>query len=222
MGFPPFNSGIRQEELIEIIIEYVYQYISKWRDACIRPNKESEKILNPDLPKFLTTYAHENELPINFFPEEPQGNMRTIDFSVCYDKVECYNKPITVFECKRLSKKLPKDRKEEYVTGHKETTGGIQRFKLEAHGKEHEIVGMIGYVQTGTYSDWLNTINNNICDLCGKPDENGLYWAKEENLETIEFDEENGKSHSKSNHKRITKTDITIHHLWVNMQKMIL
>jgi len=217
MGLDPFNLGVRQEEIVESIIIFVYEHLCKWRDAPIRPNKESEKELNPDLPKFLTTYAHKAGLWINFFPEEPQGGHRTIDFSVCYDNVECYNNVITVFECKRLTKDIGGARTDEYVTGHEDTTGGIQRFKLEAHGKKHEIVGMIGYIQSGTYQEWLEIINDWINDLCGKPDENGLNWNKGELLNTLECDEENKKYHGKSIHPRITKPDITIHHLWVNM-----
>ena len=219
MDYSPFNLGIRQEELIENIMEFVYQCLPKWRDNPMSPNIDGEKKLNSDLPKFLTSYAYETELPpIVFYPEEPQEGRRTIDISVCYNNVQCYNKVITVFECKRLTATLPKDRKDEYVTGHKETTGGIQRFKLEAHGKKHAIVGMIGYLQTGTFFEWLQTINNCIDDLCGKPDENGICWTKDEHLRTIEFDEKKGKSYSKSIHPRITKPNTTIHHLWVDMR----
>jgi hypothetical protein len=124
---------------------------------------------------------------------------------------------ITVFECKRLSIDIENERKDEYVTGHKKTSGGIQRFKLEVHGKEHKIAGMIGYIQTGTYLDWQKTINNCIDNLCGKPDENGLCWNECEHINTIEYDEKNNKYHGKSLHPRKTKPDITIHHLWVNM-----
>ena len=219
MCFSPFNFGKRQEEIVESVIIFVYEYLCKWRDAPMRPNKESEKKLNPDLPKFLTSYAHKDELGINFFPEEPQEGRRTIDFSICYDSTEYYNKIITVFECKRLTKTIGEERIDEYVTGHEKTDGGIQRFKLEVHGKEHEIVGMIGYIQSGTYLEWLETINNCIVNLCDKPDENGLNWNKSELLNTIECDEENSKYHSKSIHSRKTRPNITIHHLWVNMQQ---
>jgi hypothetical protein len=215
----PFDFEKRQEEFIEDIIIFVYNHLNKWRDALMRPNKESEKQLNPDLPKFLTSYAHKDERAINFFPEEPQGPQRTIDFSVCFDNVEFYNKIITVFECKRLTKSIKGKRTNEYVTGHIHTGGGIQRFKLEAHGKDHEIVGMIGYVQTGTCFEWLKTINICIDGLCGKPDENGLCWTKDEYIKTIEHDEKNSKYHGKSLHPRKTSPNITIHHLWINMQK---
>ena len=219
MDNTPFNFVARKNEFIEYIINFVYNHLCKWRDVSIRPDEESEKQLNSDFPKFLTAHAHADEILINFFPEEPQGNGRTVDLAVCFDNVEYYNTVITVFECKRLSVDIKGDRKDEYVTGHKDITGGIQRFKLEKHGKNHKIVGMIGYIQTGKSSEWLGTINKCIGNLYDKIDENCLCWTKNEKLKTIENDEKNGRYHAKSIHPRITESHITIHHLWVDMQK---
>ena len=214
-----FDFNKRQKEFIESIIIFVYEHLNEWRDDPMRSNKENEKRLNSDLPKFLTSYAHKDERKINFFPEEPQEDQRIIDFSVCFDNVEYYNKIITVFECKRLTNSIKGKRTDEYVTGHKEIRGGIQRFKLEVHGKEHEIVGMIGYVQTRTCPEWLKTINTCIDDLRGKLDENGLCWTKDECINTVEHDDKKGKYYGKSLHQRKTRSEITIHHLWVNMQE---
>ena len=55
MDFIPFDFGKRQEEFINNIIIFVYNCLTKWRDDPMRPNKETEKRLNPDLPKFLTS-----------------------------------------------------------------------------------------------------------------------------------------------------------------------
>ena len=219
MGFSLFDYKKRQDEFVESIIIFVYEHLCKWRDANIRLTEESEKILNSNLSKYLTTCAHNEEFAFIFSHEEPQKTKRTVDIAVCPDNKEYYNEIITVFECKRLSSDTGENRKDEYVTGHKNTTGGIQRFKLEVHGKEHKIVGMIGYIQTGTYLDWQKNINNYIDELCGEPDENGLYWSKYEYLNVIEHDDKNNKYHGKSLHPRKTKPDITIHHLWVNMQR---
>ena len=219
MNLPAFGFDIIQEEFIESIIIFVYEHLSKWQDRLKLSYDESEPNLNANLSKYLNFNAREREF--HFSHEEPQGKKRFVDFAACYCNTEHYDESITVFECKCLSATLPKDRKDEYVTGHKKTTGGIQRFKLEAHGKEHEIVGMIGYVQTGSCSEWRETINNCIDDLCCKPDENGLYWTEDEYLNIVEYDKIKNKLYSKSIHPRITKPDITIHHLWVNMQETV-
>jgi len=219
MDLPPFDFDKRRKEFINSIIIFVYDCLTKWRNSNNWSNNENEKKLNSDLAKSLTWYARTAEREVNFFSEELQGKVHTVDIVAChYDKnIENFRDVITVFECKRLTKAIGRDRTDEYVTGHEKTDGGIQRFKLEVHGKEHEIVGMIGYIQSGTYLEWLETINNCIVNLCDKPDENGLHWNKSELLNTIEHDEENRKYHGKSIHPRKTKPDITIHHLWVNM-----
>jgi len=219
MDSSPFDYSKRQYELIESVILFVYEYICKWRDDPKRKKEESEKILNSDLPKYLTVSAHKAEREFVFYPEEPEEDQRTIDFSVCYNDIKCYNEKITVFECKRLSKEITGKRKDEYVTGHDKISGGIQRFKLEVHGKEHDIVGMIGYIQTGNASDWFYTINNTIENLCGKIDGNGLNWTTDELLTVIDNNSKRRKQNLKSTHPRKSKADITIHHLWIDMQK---
>jgi hypothetical protein len=217
LSLTSFDFAKRQEEKIESIFKFVYEHLSKWRDDPARPNTDDEKLLNADFSKYLAAYAHNSEFYYSFFHEEHQGNKRTVDLSVYYRSIDCFRKVITVIECKRLSDNMEKKRKDEYVTGYKNITGGIQRFKLEKHGKDHEIVGIIGYVQTRKCSEWLNTINNCIDSLCGELDENDLCWSRKEYLKTIEYDEKNGKSYSKSLHPRITKANIIIYHLWVNM-----
>jgi len=222
MSFTPFNFDKRKKEFINSIIIFVYDCLPRWRNSNNWSNNENEKKLNSDLVKSLTGYARIAEIGVNFFSEEPQGKVHTVDIVAChYDKnIENFSDAIIVFECKRLTKTIGEERIDEYVTGHEKTGGGIQRFKLEVHGKEHEIVGMIGYIQSGTCPEWLETINNYIGNLCGKPDENGLHWNKNELLNTIEHDEGNSKYHGKSIHPRKTRPDITIHHLWVNMQHL--
>ena len=217
MSFATFDFDKRQNELIEDVVCFVYSQLGKWRDMLKLSYNESEVNLNANLTKYLDLNARENEKGYLFSHEEPQGKRHIIDIAACPYNKEHYDEPIIVFECKRLTAMVAKERKDEYVTGHKEITGGIQRFKLEVHGKEHEIVGMIGYVQSSTCSEWQETVNNCIDDLCSGSDEHGLSWTKDEHLNTVERDEMEGKLYSKSIHPRITKLDITIHHLWVNM-----
>ena len=220
MGLTPFDYYKRQEEFIESIIIFVYEHLCRWRNSKNWLNNENEKELNSDLVKGLEWYARTEGFPANFFTDEPQEGKRTVDLIAChYDKnIENFDEAITVFECKRLSSSIRGKRKDEYVTGHEDTGGGIQRFKLEAHGKDHNIAGMIGYIQTGTSPEWLESINNCINGLSDKPDWDGLIWSKNEQINTIKQDEKTGKYHGKSLHPRQTKSDITIHHLWVNMQ----
>jgi hypothetical protein len=214
--FPLFNYQSRRDEFIHKIISFVYQQLDGWRDNPRLPSGKTEPVLNPDLPKYLNVCVRKTELSILFAHEEPQGNRRSIDLSVSYDDFARYNEIITVFECKRLPEK-EKDRKDEYVTGHKHKTGGIQRIKLGLHGKNHNIVGMIGYVQKITCPDWQNIINGCINSLCGKPDENDLKWDIDEYLAEREYDTKSRKYYGISKHPRGTIPDVIIHHLWIEM-----
>jgi hypothetical protein len=214
--FPPFNHQFHSDGFIHTIILFVYQQLDSWRDNPRLPTGKGEPVLNPDLPKYLNACVRKTELPIQFAHEEPQGNRRSIDLAVSYDDIARYNDIITVFECKRLPEE-EKDRKDEYVTGHKEKTGGIQRIKLGLHGKKHNVVGMIGYVQKGTCPEWQKVINECIDSLCKKPDENDLTWDTGEYLTETEYDIDYRKYHGVSKHSRGTIPDITIHHLWIEM-----
>jgi hypothetical protein len=212
-----FDYYKHQNEIIIKIINFIFDHLCIWRDRLTSPSNENEIDLTANLAKLLDVYARKKNLPFNIFHEEPQGKKRKIDISAYPYNEEIYDKVIIVFECKRLTKDVGRKREDEYVTGHKETGGGIQRFKMEVHGQCHEIVGMIGYMQTGTFQDWKDKINNCIVELSNKPDENDLNWNINEQLTTFKYDNDRKKYHAKSIHIRKTKSNITIHHLWIDM-----
>jgi hypothetical protein len=213
---PSFNYQSRGDEFVHNIIIFVYKQLDGWRDNPRLPTGKTEPALNPDLPKYLNACVRKTELNIQFAHEEPQGNRRSIDLSVSYNDISKYNEIITVFECKRLPAE-EKNRKDEYVTGHKEITGGIQRIKLGLHGKKHTVAGMIGYVQRASCPEWQVIINDCIDSLCGKPDENSLIWDTGEHLTEIEYDIKHRKYHGVSKHSRAAVPAVIIHHLWVEM-----
>jgi len=219
LNLSKFDYDKHQTEIIKMIINFVYDHLCIWRDRFILPSNENEINLTADLSKLLDVYARKGNLPFNFLHQEPQGKKRTIDISAYPYNEEKYDEVIIVFECKRLTKDVNRKREDEYVTGHKETGGGIQRFKMEVHGQYHEIVGMIGYMQTGSFQDWINKINYCIIELSKKPDENGLNWNINEQLTTFKHDNDRKEYYAKSIHKRKTKSNITIHHLWIDMTK---
>ena len=217
--FPSFNYQSHRDDLIHQVVFFVYQQLDGWRDNPLRPMSKTEPVLNPDLSKYLNVHIRKKELRIQFAHEEPQGNRRSIDISVSYDDVERYNDIITVFECKVLPEK-EKNRKDEYVTGYEQITGGIQRIKLGLHGKRHNIVGMIGYVWEKTCPEWQNVINKCINSLCGKSDENDLKWDIGECLIQKEYNIKSRKYYGISKHTRDIIPDVIIHHLWVEMNSL--
>jgi len=153
-----FDYHKHQSEIINIIINFIYDHLCIWRNGLISPCNKNENDLTADLSKFLELKARNNNLPFIFSHQEPQGKGRTVDISAYPYNVEIYNEIIIVFECKRLTNVITGKRKDEYITGHKKVSGGIQRFKMEVHGQYHKIVGMIGYMQTGTFQEWKDKI----------------------------------------------------------------
>lgn len=216
MPFASFDYQFYRSAIIKQIIVFVYNELTVWRDNPHYISQPQEVVLNSDLSKFLTVRAHKCEFGVVFNNQEPQDGRFSIDLSVTYDEEERYDEVITVFECKRLP--LPeKNRKDEYVIGYKKPTGGIQRIKLEKHGKYHDVIGMIGFVQENIFQYWQDTINNCIKRISSTLYARERYWTDQEILQEIEHDQFGRKYHGISIHPRITMEDIVIHHLWIQL-----
>lgn len=221
------TSGLAPGTLISKTIDFVQEQLPFWRDDPNRPDEQSENKLNLYLCKFLDVKAR-NEFPsIRFDHEEYQVGLRATDISaspiteitigaILYTIYD----PVIVFECKRLPAPTP-DREKEYVTGGiKNTSGGIQRFKLGLHGAEHDIAVMIGYLQKGSANCWRDKINKWIIELSTGTLKDVCAWDKSEMLEKLEVDSSKGVANCRSTHSRTggVKSDkILICHLWIKM-----
>ena len=222
------TSGIEPHTTPLRIIAFMRQQLSAWRDDPDRPNEVSEPMLNPQLCKFLDSRARSEFPMVAFSHEEPQGSGRYADLSASPVKsmvieARSYTKydPILVIECKRLPAPS-KDREKEYVTGTEpaKITGGIQRFKLGHHGARLDMAAMIGYVQAGTASHWLDEVNGWILELVDSPLGDGCVWDETEILRSIGEDGSEDVFSYRSVHKRIanaTNAEIEIRHLWIMM-----
>lgn len=124
------------------------------------------------------------------------------------------------FEAKRLSSAIPQKREKEYVIGEYENdaqiknSGGIERFKNERHGKDVTHAGMIGYVQTDTFSDWLTKINSWISDEIKKPSDARLTWKDDDLLSLSQAF--TAVSEYRSISVRLSGRTVALRHLWVN------
>ena len=118
------------------------------------------------------------------------------------------NAPLFIVEAKILPAPPPKEREKEYVIGNNKN-GGIERFKIEKHGKGLSECGMIGFIGKENCIFWKTIINNWIEDL-SKSDST---WNKNESLKELENQTEfmylNSVAH------RTTSSDILLHHFWV-------
>ncbi|GAB6391476.1 MAG: hypothetical protein MdMp014T_0849 [Treponematales bacterium] len=223
----PFEYEIWGSQIIKTVMLFVYQQLRCWREYQYRTKSAAEFDLASDLVKYLINTARSNEEGFEFNHEERQTGNRTVDIAAYpYGENVNYNKIITVFECKLLPTPDDKDRdKREYVfvsqikiNGKKKYkgNGGIQRFKLELHGAEHDIVSMVGFVQSGTIQESEEAVNKCIAELSVSSDDN-LSWNVTESIRVYETDNKNTVYHGISTHPRKTLRPITIHHLWVKM-----
>jgi len=224
--FGRITDGLKQDTLVDKTLAFVRQRLPEWRDDPDRPREHSEKRLNPQLCKFLSTRARSDFPMVCFNHEESQTGRRQVDLSATPSEATTidaqdytiYN-PFMVFECKRLPAPSA-DRKMEYVTGGESKKGGIQRFKLGLHGADLSVAAMVGYVQEKTSSHWHQLINEWISDLAAERVSDVCPWKAAETLGHVEQDAGKGIAVCESTHDRsgdAGRSSIQLHHLWVEM-----
>lgn len=111
------------------------------------------------------------------------------------------------------SKRLPspeKAREKEYVIGDKKN-GGIERYKIERHGKNLDVSGIIGFIEKEDFPYWLKTINSWICDLSISNKE----WDKGEIL--TENDKDINYCYLNSKVNRGKMNNLKLDHLWIKI-----
>lgn len=221
--------GISYNALSIKTIDFIYNNLASWRDDPDRPCESAENKLNLQLCKYLDVKARSDFPMVRFDHEEYQTERRSVDISASLTKTmtiganlyTIYN-PFLVLECKRLPAPS-KDREKEYVTGGKDKkSGGIQRFKLGLHGKNHTIAVIIGYIQEYTAKYWLHKINEWILDFSKDKNADCCDWHGNEILKIIEKDKGKEIPIYRSSHNRIINSEpvknIDLNHLWVLMK----
>jgi len=123
-----------------------------------------------------------------------------------------HHKPLLVVESKILPSPDNKKREREYVVGDKKN-GGIERFKMEKHGKEFSECGMIGFVQKDTFLFWRQSVNDWISDLSTRMSDS---WQTDEIL--VEIESKKDFVILQSIAHRVSPKDIRLYHLWINIQ----
>ncbi|WP_339867517.1 hypothetical protein [Pseudohongiella nitratireducens] len=207
--------------LIDQTIDFIWSSLIPWKEDPERPFAEAEEDLNAQIQNFLQSRANEVFPMVLFQHERRQQGRRKVDLSVNPIRSITingvgYNRytPIIVIEGKRLPAPT-KSREREYVTGGKSVSGGIQRFKLGVHGKEHETVIILGYVQQKPLQDWYGCINVWISELA---ETHPGDWDSIESLSEFQSLDSDMRARSVSVHPRVmgcrSKT-IRILHFWI-------
>jgi hypothetical protein len=120
-----------------------------------------------------------------------------------------FNEPLFIVEAKRLPTQ-PTAREKEYVIGTRKN-GGIERFKIERHGKGLSECGIIGFIEKEDNDYWVKVINSWIGYLA----ETNEFWNNNEKVKKEENDTD--WMYLKSIAHRTSSTDIQLHHFWINI-----
>jgi hypothetical protein len=211
------------DSLIGQTIEFIWDSLLPWKDDPGRPLAEAEEELNAQLHNFLQSQAIEKFPMVFFQTEQRQEGRRRVDLSaksiraITIEGV-MYNRyrPLLVIEGKRLPSPS-REREREYVSGGVALSGGIQRFKLGLHGKEHSAALIVGYVQKGDALQWKSLINAWIADLATRQ---SAEWAATEILFEVEAKNASARTRYLSKHSRTKecKTQfIEISHFWIQL-----
>jgi hypothetical protein len=120
------------------------------------------------------------------------------------------NEPLFIMEAKRLP--TPgQGREKEYVIGRTQAgnpNGGIERFKLERHGKGLNECGMLAYVENNSFDEWEQDINSWITSQAHP-------WSEEEKLKIVFKEGHTAYLDSIS----IRETGILkLHHFWIDIR----
>ena len=177
--------------------------IGKTIDSIIVSFKETTPYFKNHITKFTHKALNEEKLTQEFVA---LLRRKTIDlpFLIGQEKAESFFD----VEAKRLTDKFPKNRKKEYVIGENKN-GGIERFKIEKHGKGISQCGIVGFIEDLTTDYWLKTINGWIIELSQTNDN----WFEDEIL----FDPTDSDNYccSFSNAKRLNSDSVLLHHFWI-------
>lgn len=205
------------------LVDFITDHLGRWRDYPDRPAVESEPELTAQLGAYLNTEARDLLDVVQFTTEAPDSAQRgrRLDMAVQprVARILVEGRSYTLFdtilpiECKRLP--TPDDRgrdEREYVlVGDGRTTGGIQRFKLGAHGAAHATAVIIGYIQEGDAEHWLQAVNGWLAEA-GKADP---LWAGEQ-LTAVTSKKASAVHRFRSNHRRLRGSgNVGLWHLWI-------
>jgi len=204
------------------LVHFIGAHLPRWRDHPERPAVQSERELTAQLGAYLNSAARKSLDVVQFTTEVPDSVQRGRSLDVA---VQPSGAPIVVagrtytlfevllpIECKRLPTPADHGRDErEYVCVRDGgTTGGIQRFKLGAHGAAHAMAVIIGYIQEGNAGQWLRRINRWLAEA----GERDVLWAGER-LKAVPR-ATSAVRYFRSSHRRVRGGErIELWHLWI-------
>lgn len=215
------NINVNRKQIVLTILHTIKTSIPNFK-SYIATQVQSRELNEDELTQILVEQI-EIQIRMSDFPFSVNSQFRDI-YEGSSGVSDFYFHPIeegkstqSIFSVE--SKRLPaptKDREKEYVigtinknTGKKRKNGGIERYKLEIHGKGLPECGLIGFIENENYIHWKSRINNWIIDLATKEQlwkEDEILTEREQNKDYIYL-----LSHAHS----INSRDLLLHHIWI-------
>ncbi len=234
-GTGQITTGIEVNNASEKVIEFILSCIDDFRDkfSSISPengltqelvylldNKENQiELIRIGISREHMEYTSKGNAPQDDIAIRAKDSV--IISGISYQN----NEPFMVFEAKRLNSTLGAHREKEYVVGRvcKDSegndkyldSGGIERFKKEIHGEKLTYVGMLGYVQTDNFDEWLIKINNWIDEEIRASSSAELIWEDQDKL--IHEKSETAYRTYSSKHNCISGKHLNIKHIWIDL-----
>lgn len=224
MGKLSLPDDIADKSIISVV-SFIQTHLPKLRN--FRNIKQED-----DLSQEFVIILNKNKPPLyHFFSQYIDRNNKkksTIDIGTLtlekniYIDTESYsdNKSFFSIEAKRLDSNLPSCRKNEYVVGRIENnkykdTGGIERFKKRIHGNGLKYAGLLGYVQSENFENWINKINIIIDEQIITPNSSNIRWDSNDKI--IEIFQDKNLRKFVSENLRNDNSIIKIFHLWIDL-----
>jgi hypothetical protein len=211
------NFELPVTKVLDCIIDSILQTTPKFI-AHIKTAKFAKKALNEDdLSQELVVLIN-RELNILQYPFLVSKEYRDLynattgraDFYFC--SIEDGQSTQSIFSCeaKRLPAPPPREREKEYVIGQTEN-GGIERFKIEKHGKGLQDCSLIGFIEKEEFSNWLRTVNLWIIEQATQTTTWNVKECLSQSAKTTEY------LYSKSIAIRQSDPDLNLHHIWIGL-----
>lgn len=207
------------------LVDFIAEHLGRWRDHPERQAVQSEPELNAQLGAYLNGEARYSMDVVQFTMEVPDsvqpGRRLDIAAQPSCAQIRVEGRSYTRFdvllpiECKRLPTPVGqrRDERENVVVGGSGTTGGIQRFKLGAHGAAQAMAVIIGYIQDGDAEQWLQSVNGWLTEA-GMGD---ALWAGEQ-LTAVANAKVDDVHRFHSIHRRLRGAgNVGLWHLWIVM-----
>jgi len=196
--------------IVETIKEVPVYFISALKNTdIIKPLNENK--LTQVLVEQINAVLSEKEFSIlaqNQYSDLFYGTKGIPDFYFYESEKGKVNKPLFIVESKILPAPPPKTREKEYVIGENKN-GGIERFKIEKHGKGLNKCGIVGFVENERFEFWKDKVNSWINDLSSNDD----FWNKDEKIIIKEHTKISAFLHSIAHRKE--ENDLLLYHFWI-------